>query len=314
MTVAVLMVACGGSTPSVDRPPTTDVGSADVATDLSPSRVLDASENDVLPDAGDDAGACVGMVGTASTGEACVTAVRGVVHDTLGTPLPGLPITFCGPACFYTTTGVDGAFEIHPGLVIDAAIYTLQIHGRPSYGSLYVPPPAGLNGVIDFGAALRLPAYRDEGRSLPDPALGGTVKAGDVALTVPPGTSFQFSPEDVELGNLGSRLRAADVPLAQAPPGAVAAGVVALWALAPFDLASTKRMSVRVVNVAHLPAGTAVDFVGLGDSVYTPPLNGGLWQVVAAGHVTADGASVVTDPGEGLFVLTWIGVRAREQR
>ncbi len=322
---AALLYGCGGAPSQPAAPTGMDAGAVmDTGTAATPDAgatpVRDAPSATPVDagastdtDTGDDT-FCTPTPGTPGPGEACVARVHGVVHDQDDHPLAGLPITFCGPACTYAMTAADGSFTIVAGLRLDPAIYTLQVHGRPDHASLYVPAATLVDGVIDFGAAVRVPVYTDLGPALPDPVRGGSVTAGDVTLTAPPGGDFEYSPEDLELGALGTRLRVATVPMDRAPAGAVTAGVVALWALGPFDMTSTRTLAVSLANRASLPAGAAVDLVGLGNSVYTPPLNGGRWIVVATAHVTADGTAITTDAGQGLTTLTWLGVRAHATR
>jgi hypothetical protein len=137
------------------------------------------------------------------------------------------------------------------------------------------------------------------------------VSAGDVTLTVPAGAMVETDIEDAELGELGTRLRVAAVGPTDAPQFARDAGLVSVYALAPFNLTSTRPIAVRLVNRAALPAGAAVEFVVMGTEIYETPFTGGLPVVAAAGHVSADGTTVSTDPGEGLSSLTWVGLRLR---
>ena len=103
----------------------------------------------------------------------------------------------------------------------------------------------------------------------------------------------------------------ASVDAQHAPAFAVSALVSSVYALAPFDLVSTSKMPVQIPNRTGLAAGSAVEFVAMGDQVFLDPFTGGLPIVAALGHVSADGLTVATDPGEGLLFLTWFGVRPR---
>lgn len=86
-----------------------------------------------------------------------------------------------------------------------------------------------------------------------------------------------------------------------------------LRALAPFALTATRPIGVTIRDAGGLAPNTAVEFVALGHDILSTPPTAGTAQVVATGRVSADGASVSTDPGQGPTVLTWIGVRPRTE-
>jgi hypothetical protein len=50
----------------------------------------------------------------------------------------------------------------------------------------------------------------------------------------------------------------------------------------------------------------------LGDNYFSTPPNVGLLAVQAQAHVSADGKTIQTDPGEGIVELTWLGVRPKQ--
>jgi hypothetical protein len=70
-------------------------------------------------------------------------------------------------------------------------------------------------------------------------------------------------------------------------------------------------MGVILKNSAALPASSAVDFMVLGDDYSSLPPNVGLLAVAASGHVSADGQTIQTDPGEGISDITWLAVRGK---
>jgi hypothetical protein len=70
-------------------------------------------------------------------------------------------------------------------------------------------------------------------------------------------------------------------------------------------------MGVALKNSAGLPASAAVDILVLGDDYFSTPPNVGLLSVGAAAHVSTDGTTIQTDPGEGISELTWLGVRRK---
>ena len=54
---------------------------------------------------------------------------------------------------------------------------------------------------------------------------------------------------------------------------------------------------------------TEVDLMVLGDDYSSTPPTVGILAVAASGHVSADGTTIQTDPGEGISELTWLAVR-----
>jgi hypothetical protein len=243
----------------------------------------------------------------------CVNDVRGRVVDDHGAPLAGLVTTVCGAVCFYGHTDEAGAFDVQPDFALAPADFAVIVHARPAHAGVYVPLPSPQMGVVDLSAPLVAPLYTIDGPPLPSGSAGGTVTAGDITVTVPPGTTLTPSVEDVALGALGTHLRVASVPVAKAPPFAAAAGnVVAVWALAPFELDARPGISMSVLNHVGMAAGTAVDFVVMGFDVVDQPFLGGKPVVEATGHVTADGSAFATDPGQRIQTMTWLAIRPHQ--
>ena len=71
-------------------------------------------------------------------------------------------------------------------------------------------------------------------------------------------------------------------------------------------------MGIVLRNTAGLPPSSAVDLMVLGDDYFSMPPDVGELAVQAAGHVSADGKTIQTDPGEGIVELTWLGVRPKQ--
>ena len=301
--LALTLAACSDPTPAT-------VPTRDAAVDR-PVAPVDAPATDAA--APDDAGdPCVRRPADRAATSVCVRHVEGRLTDLDGAPLRARPITVCGPACFLTTTAADGTFRVDIGDWIDVAIYSVQGHGRPEYASVYVSLPApGSDGVARLPESLALPRYAAVGPALPVGAAAASITAGDVTLTIAADTRLELDLEDVDLGDLGRLLRVAPVPVDRAPAALIAAAPVALYALAPFALQASSPIAVTLVNRARLPADSAVEFITLGVEPYTPPVTAGLAVLAAVGRVSADGATVTTNPGEGLRTLSWIGYRPR---
>ena len=277
----------------------TDIASTDAST--VPDVTVDTMAADVPP---------MCPVGAdAQAGETCVLNVHGSVRDLEGSPVGNQLVTVCGSECFFGRSDATGAFLVTPASLLPWGQYVVAIHGRPDHASSYVPLTMPMMGEVAYASPLLVPRYTDTGGLIPDPAVGGSVTAGDVTLTVDAGTVLQFDIEDAELGTLGHSLRSAFVPLASAPPFASEGHATQVHALAPFDLVADRPMGVRVANRAGFAAGAAVDFVVMGVEFFMDPINAGHAVVAATGHVSSDGTTVSTDAGQGIRVVTWLGIR-----
>lgn len=275
-------------------------------------------------DAGRDAGAATADLGPAREADGCLADEPGATRSPLrrcvlrvegearaydGAPLAGRVITVCGPACFVGTTDAAGRFSVPVDVRLNPAVYSVQVHGRPEYASRhFVMPGPGPDGVVRMTQALRLPRYSVVGAVIASTG-GGRFEAGEVVLNVAPSARVEFDLEEFEYGELGQRLRWVLVRDEGLPEWAPAEGVAAMFALAPFNLTADQPMGLSVPNVGRLAAGAQVEFVMLDNDILSDPPNAGRGRVVARGAVSDDGLRVSTGAGEGLRVLTWVGVR-----
>jgi hypothetical protein len=131
---------------------------------------------------------------------------------------------------------------------------------------------------------------------------------GDVTLPVAGGTTFVLDVEDYGIA-AGRLFRVAAVPLASAPSYAAANNVAVIYAMAPSGATPSVPMSVTLRNAAALPASAGVDFLVLSDDYFDNPPTVGELLVQATGHVSADGTTITTDPGQGITEITWLAVR-----
>jgi hypothetical protein len=245
-------------------------------------------------------------------GGSCVLGAQGRVTDLDGVPLPGLVMTFCGNACFGTTSDKTGTFYIPVGYVLDTQNYAVHANGRPDHGVDYLRLQAGEPSVVT--KTMRLPLLPPSQVRLPPDEAGApsSVTEGDLTLTIAAGTTFDLDIEDYEKGDVGRTLRVAQVPLDEAPAHAAAANLAAIYVLAPSGAKPSSKMGVTLRNSAGLPPSSAVDFLVLGDDYFSMPPDVGELAVQAVGHVSADGKTIQTDPGEGIVEITWLGVRAKQ--
>ena len=255
---------------------------------------------------------CTTPVDQRPEGGTCVLEATGRVEDLAGAPLGGLVMTFCGVACYGAQSDDSGAFTIPVGDFFDTENYAIHADGRPDHAVDYLRLAHAEPQVIDV--TMRLPTLPPSSVLLPpDGAPGSSVTVGDLTLIIADGTKFTLDIEDFGNGDAGRTLRVAAVPLASAPGYALAANVDAIYALAPSSATASNKMAVSLKNSAALAAGIAVDLLVLGDDYFSTPPNVGVLSVAAAAHVSADGQTIDTDPGEGISELTWLAVRRKGQ-
>ncbi len=242
----------------------------------------------------------------------CVLGAQGRVTDLDGVPLPHVVMTFCGTACFGATSDDAGAYFIPVGFVLDTQNYAIHADGRPDHAVDYLRLKAGEPSVVT--RTMRVPVLPPSQVRLPPDEAGApsSVTEGDLTLTIAAGTSFDLDIEDFEKGDVGRTLRVVQVPLDKAPPYAAPANLAAIYAIAPSGAKASAKMGVTLNNTAGLPPSSAVDVMVLGDDYFSMPPNVGELAVQAVAHVSADGKTIQTDPGEGIVELTWIGVRAKQ--
>ncbi len=310
---SLVLVALGACSPSPAAP--SDAGRGDVTADVVSADVVSADvvradvvSADVVIDEVEPP--CSRPPAERPAGSVCVREVRGQVLDTEGAPRADLPVTVCGPVCWLGRTAPDGRFAVLVGDFVPTAIYSVLAHARPDYATVYVPLPStvGAGDVISLAEPLRVPRYTVTGDLVDGDA--GVARAGEFALTVPAGARIELDLEDFKLGELGRRLRVAQVPLDRAPPFAREGRAQAVFALAPFAMTSSRPLGLRLPNTLGLPPGAAVDLVVMGGDILPPQSNAGRALDAARARVSADGSAVETLSGEGLSLLTWVAVRA----
>jgi hypothetical protein len=242
-------------------------------------------------------------------GGVCVLEATGRVTDLSGQSLADVVMTFCGSICYGSRSDSSGAFVIPVGDYLDTEDYALHADGRPDHAVDYLRMQAGEPQVVT--ATMKLPTLPPSSVQLPpDGAPASTVTVGDVTLAIAAGTTFDLDVEDFGTA-AGRTLRVASVAMADAPSHAVKAALDAVYALAPSGAKSSSPMGVTVRNTAGLPASAAVDVLVLGDDYFSIPPNVGVFSVAASAHVSADGATIQTDPGQGISELTWLGLRRK---
>jgi len=292
--LGIFSVACSAATPAGDG---ADAGAADVTTTDAPTEPVECAKPPGEWEEGKDPPAY------------CVREVVGALTDTEGNSLAGIGVSLCGKACFAGKSDKTGAFRVRVNSRLPDGQYGFFVHARTTHGSTIVPLPKAPSELFPFGT-MALPRLSQGGPMLAvEPAAAVVLKHGPITLDVPGDTMWDLSFEDYTDEAEGHRLRYAKVPPQAAPP-AFAPGAALTYVLAPFEAIASKKVAVRIDESANLPPGSAVEFVTMHGVRVDFSVGAGLGQVAARGHVSADGKSIATDPGEGITTLTWLAVRA----
>jgi hypothetical protein len=228
------------------------------------------------------------------------------VVDANGKPVPHLIAQACGTnLCLNGTT--DGSGHV----VIDANASETKPAFKYGDGVNYARfalPLAGPTVSVDLGSQATF-AFDPPALGVPlTPSAEATSRG--FTLTLPADLEpIQPDPFDFPTADL-QKFRAVEVPVAAAPAavdGSLGFGL--LVALTPSDTALCPPAKLTVPNSPGWPAGSLVEFFLHGIDVEEQWAPYGGWAKVSAGTVSADGASIATDPDGGLPQLSIVGVR-----
>jgi hypothetical protein len=220
-------------------------------------------------------------------------------------------MSMCGSKVCYGSRSDDaGAYTVPVGDFVVTASFAVHADGRPDHAVDYHRLGPSEPEVISVD--MRIPSLPPSTVSLPpdDAGVASTVTVGDVTLQIAAGTTFNLDVEDYGIA-AGRLLRVAAVPLASAPSYAAANRVAAIYALAPSGAKPSVPMGLSLRNVAGLPASASVDILVLSDDYFSTPPTVGELLLQATAHVSADGATIQTDPGQGITEITWLAVRQK---
>ena len=227
------------------------------------------------------------------------TSVTATVQDLSGAPVTKALAQVCG-----TDLCINGGPADAQGKVfVDMSGQTLMNpHFKYGNGLLHVKFIMGLpeQAVVDLGI-VKTAALPDVTTGAPM-APGGTATSGGVSLTVPSSASITtdpFLPEGAD------GFRAVVIPKEQAPVAVDATKAFEIIVgTAPLETKFCPPAALSVPNSAGWPAGTAVEFwiEGLDITEEWAPYGG--WQKTSDGAVSADGATVATDPAGGIAWLS----------
>ena len=253
-----------------------------------------------------------------------VTKVSGWVIDENDNPVEEVPAGLCvvppvgSDSCLTPQrTNADGFFEVTvpaaKQCVIDLSIRFAV--ADPEVSILACPVEIGFGGERIMGQPARMVRLPDNTRD----ALVDENELHDI--TAPDGTILSIRPSKIMVFAAGYedvRVLPWDVDRwgwpcfvdHSDPPD----GLVTL--LPEAEITEEGSALLSFPNVHQLPAGTEVDFFGLGGiSAYRwngEHITEGHWVVISEGAVSEDGTVVSTSEDQGLPFLTWAGYKRRQ--
>jgi hypothetical protein len=247
-----------------------------------------------LPSTSSPSGATDSATGSDDPTELGNRAVAGEVIDLSGAPVVDVVVTVSDEVCVPDRSSASGSFTIEK---VKDGPQRVIVYGEtaPAGPFASVVMPIDVAGDTTLPDPIRVP-HLDERHPI-DPLAQAqqVINSGDgLRLVIEPGTLTLapfFAPE----------ILVARVPVAMAPPF-IPDGVelLDLHVLHPIRSRFEPPAAIEFPPNPELAPGTAVIFHGL-------DYDTGLLTPVASGTVNADGVPV-TDPGQGIPELTWIGV------
>ncbi|HVU04279.1 MAG TPA: hypothetical protein VHE30_21120 [Polyangiaceae bacterium] len=229
------------------------------------------------------------------------------VKDLDGNPVPDVPAQACGiNLCLNGTTSASGTVAIDQSA--DLVRPAFKYGGGQHFAKFALPLTGDTAIHVDLGD-VRTVAF--DAPELGAPVVPGTAATSHgVSLLLPAGGSYAPDPIDYDTADL-KKFRAASIPVAEAPSAVdPSLGFSIVVALTPSGAVLCPNAKLSVPNSAGLPAGTAVEFFVHGTEVQEDFAPYGGFAKVSGGAVTADGSAVETADGEGLPILSVVGIRA----
>jgi len=241
-------------------------------------------------------------------GSVCPLEVTGQFANNAGLALDKVVVSVCAGLCFYGKTDAMGNFDVSVDMPIVLADFAFEAHGRPDAASYYTPLPPGSGPTLSYAQALPLLRLPASGTQILADGTQQTVTGDDITLDIPAGSKVLFSVEDFGVAH-GHELRTLQLGSPSALPfGVTTPPLSALYALSPFEAAFDKKVGLSIVNRTGLPANAPVEILVQSGLLNDKP-PAGVMVHAANAHVSADAQTIVTDAGEGIVELTWIGLR-----
>lgn len=291
--VSGLVVACGSLPATIDGGP--DASPTDGKADRAPVDVYVPTCAEVK--------ACDGP--PPSVGADCVVSFDTTLVDMAGAPVTAEDVFLCGTNICTSALSPDAQGKVHELVCQYFVQGAAKYIGGIRYASFTAAVPAGPAVTVAPLTLVPLPAM-----GVDIPLGGGDATSAGVTLTVATG-SVTFDPTEPDDADL-HRFRAVQVPIGKAPP-AIPANIEVVWGLGPVNAALKPAAKLTVPNTAAWPANATVLFTLNGVDAFdvSPPVPYASWGAIGVGHVSADGTTVSTDPGQGngIPMLGMVGIR-----
>jgi hypothetical protein len=236
-----------------------------------------------------------------------VDSVDADVVDLEGNAVVDLPIQVCGlDKCLYGNTDSSGHVHIQSGETLNTPSF--KFGDGLEYPRFAVRLPDG-DSTYDLGetTTAKLPAVGEGAEMAP----GGSETSGDVTLTFADDATIEY--DDISFDDPAYYpLRTVTIPPDQAPFAVdPAQGFEMIFGASPFETLFCPPAGVTVPNQPAWPAGTEVELWINGVSLFQDFAPYGGWAKVAEGRVSDDGATVSTNDGEGLPLLSSFAIRKK---
>jgi hypothetical protein len=281
--------------------------SSDSQPEGRPALSPDGGKPDV--DSGGPPPACTGPGYAKSVTAAAFNGLSATVVDENGDPVPNLSAQACGiNVCINKKTDGYGVAHITDRQPLTKGAF--KYGGGQKYARIALPLDLPAADTITLGEQ-RTVAFDPPSDGAPmEPGKSATSRsatltlASNATMTVDP---FDFDTDDLQ------KFRSAEVPEA-AWPQVVDRSLdfVLLVALTPSDAELCPAAKLTLANTPGLSPGTRVEFFLHGTDIIERWAPYGGWAKVSDGEVSADGASIETDPSGGIPVLSVVGVRLAE--
>ncbi len=231
-----------------------------------------------------------------------ITEVQGTVFTTDGDPVADREVQVCGKdICLYGEADANGDVTVtNTGTDLDTPLF--KAGDGLGLAKIGFHIPEGASVVVDAV----VPPLADSGTAL---AAGASAEADGVTLTVDAAGIVKLNLLDFSDPGEDT-FRAAVVPEAQIDAVAPGEGFDMVVGLGPHDTRFCPSAALSIPNQPGLPVGTAVEIFLLGLDVGEYFADYGTWGKIADGVVSEDGETIVTAEGQGLPVLSSVGIRA----
>ena len=234
-----------------------------------------------------------------------VDSVDATIKDVSGAALAAEGVQLCGlDICLFGDTDANGHVFVPANKMMDTPAFKFGDGVTAARFAILLPAGESAPVMSDL-VAIRLPT---EGVAM---EAGKTVTSGPVSLTFDAVSSIEI--DEINFPEPDQQLFRAAVAKAGEVAGSLdpALGLELVIGAGPFETVLCPAAKLSVDNIEGWTAGAAVEFYLHGVDVLQDWAPYGGWQKVSEGKVTDDGTKIETNDGEGLPVLSIIGIKRK---